>query len=272
MARKRLGELLVATGLLDEHQLRAALGEQRKFGRPLGRVLVDMGLVQEMAIVNVLSQQLNIPMIDLGTTRPRADALEQLDARFCDKHCCIPIAYQPSGKFLDVAMADPTNPAVYDEIRVLTRCNVRPYLAAPTAIEGAINSYYHGIAPQFESGAWQIDRWQSLPGEQVFDPGAGSSPSSPAPPHRGEARFDPATEPVHIGGPPIVSRPPTAPQPQSQPLPATETEAELELLRAELAQLKVNLQRTDRVLKLVMQLLVEKGLVKREELLQKIKR
>ena len=52
MARKRLGEILVQAGVLDEGRLRAALAEQRRWGGPLGRILVDMGGISEDVMVN----------------------------------------------------------------------------------------------------------------------------------------------------------------------------------------------------------------------------
>ena len=61
MARKKLGEILIEAGLLDETQLRVALGEQKRWGGTIGRVLIDMRIVEENALVAALSRQLTRP-------------------------------------------------------------------------------------------------------------------------------------------------------------------------------------------------------------------
>src|SRR5688572_49756 len=107
MARKRLGEILVHAGVLTEAQLRAALGEQRRWGGPLGRILVDMKLVNEEAMVQALSHQLNFPTVNLDQRKIDMAVLDLVPADLADQHAVVPFNVQ--GKFLDVAMSDPTN-------------------------------------------------------------------------------------------------------------------------------------------------------------------
>src|SRR5216117_2766791 len=107
MARKRLGEILVQAGVLDETRLRAALAEQRRWGGPLGRILVEMGGISEEVMVQALSHQLNFPAINLDTKVIPTDVLDLVPPELAEQHSVLPFAVQ--GKFLDVAMADPTN-------------------------------------------------------------------------------------------------------------------------------------------------------------------
>ena len=65
MTRKKLGELLIEAGVIDDLSLRSALADQRRWGRPLGRTLVEMRLVDEPVLVDVLAKQLNVDAIDL---------------------------------------------------------------------------------------------------------------------------------------------------------------------------------------------------------------
>src|SRR4051812_36315236 len=146
MARKRLGEILVQAGVLDDARLRAALAEQRRWGGPLGRILVDMKLISEEAMVQALSHQLNFPAIaNLESRAIEADVLDLVPGELAEQHSVVPFNVQ--GKFLDVAMSDPTNLGIVDELRIRTRLNVRPYLAGPKAIERAIAKFYgRGVA------------------------------------------------------------------------------------------------------------------------------
>ena len=142
MARKKLGEILIQAGVLDEMKLRAALGQQQQWGGPLGKILIDMKFVTEEALVQALSRQLNFPAVNLEGREISPRALELVTVETCEQHQLIPLAID--GKFLDVAMADPTNLSIIDELRIKTRLNVRAYLAGPRTIDRAIQEHYHG--------------------------------------------------------------------------------------------------------------------------------
>ncbi len=140
MARKRLGEILIEAGLIDEATLRVGLTEQRRFGGPLGRVLVDMKKVTEEDLVGALSRQLAVPLIDLDRLEIPQHVIELVPGEMAETYSLIPFA-QPM-KFLDVALGDPTNQTVIDELRVRTQLNIRTYLAGPKAVERALLRYY----------------------------------------------------------------------------------------------------------------------------------
>ena len=76
MAKKRLGELLLEIGLIDEVGLARALGEQRSKRGKLGEVIVSLGLATEQEIAQALSLQLGIPTIDLKNTPVEPQAIE----------------------------------------------------------------------------------------------------------------------------------------------------------------------------------------------------
>ena len=65
----RIGDLLVSNGVITEAQLMAALAEQKKTGQKLGYTLIDSGYIDENRLLQFLSQQLQIPLIDLTTFR-----------------------------------------------------------------------------------------------------------------------------------------------------------------------------------------------------------
>ncbi len=132
--------MLVEAGLLDAVGLRRALNEQRRWGGQLGTVLVDLKLVSEEALVAALSRQLNFPVVRLDELEVSEDVLALVPSELAERHQIVPFAKQ--GKFLDVAMSDPTNLGVIDELRIRTQLNVRTYLAGPKSIERGLARFY----------------------------------------------------------------------------------------------------------------------------------
>ena len=132
--------MLIDAGLLSEQALRVALKEQQRYGGSLGRTLVELKLIGEAELVGVLGQQLKVGTIDLDTIEISQSVLAHVTADFADLYGVVPFA-QPM-KFLDVAMIDPTNTTVIDELRTRTKLNIRPALAGPKMIERAIGKYY----------------------------------------------------------------------------------------------------------------------------------
>ncbi|MSP15427.1 MAG: hypothetical protein EXR73_02235 [Myxococcales bacterium] len=145
MARKKIGEILLESGLVNESQLRAALAEQRRWGGFLGRILLDMSLVREEVLVDALAQQLHLPIADVVNLEIEPEVLDLLSGEFAEQHGIIPFLL--TGKFLDVAMCDPLNLGIIDEMQIRTRLNVRPHLAGPRMLERALHKHYgRGVA------------------------------------------------------------------------------------------------------------------------------
>ena len=285
MARKRLGEILIQAGVLDEGKLRAALNEQRRWGGPLGRILVDMKLVSEEAMVQALSQQLNFPTVTLDQLRIRNEVLDLLPAELAEQHSAIPFNVQ--GKFLDVAMADPTNLGIIDELRIRTRLNVRPYLAGPKSIERALAKHYgRGVATLELSYGPEVPEPPVRRGERMIqietDPGRHGGPgmSSPMslPTPSPEPPFSTAASPAaarraqqfEFMPPPEPQAPPTGVASTSAVMDA-ERAREIAVLQARVQHLEALVARDEEVLRKLLTLLIEKGVASREEILDKIR-
>ena len=153
MARKRLGEILIDAGVLTPERLKIALREQQKWGGPLGKVLVQEEFVTEEVLVRALAKQLNLPVVDLQGVRVEDDILQYVPNELAERHNLIPFRRQ--NNFLDVAMSDPMNMGILDELRIRTRMNLRPHLATQSTISKAIQrSYAHemDIDMNFDDG------------------------------------------------------------------------------------------------------------------------
>jgi type IV pilus assembly protein PilB len=232
MSRKRIGELLVEAGVLAAGSLRAALGEQRKWGGPLGRHLVDMGFVTEDALVEALSRQLGLPAVDLDAANISPEVLSLVAVDLAERSAVIP--FRQEGRFLDVAMSDPTNLGVVDELRIRTQLNVRPYLAGPNAIERALARHYG-------RGSYGVALAAEEPLELDLTPSSMARSSA-------AGQGTPAPE----GGESDQSR-------------------EIRALQRRLSDLEALVARDEDVLRKLLALLVEKGLATREEVLERIK-
>jgi len=139
--RGRLGELLVAEGVISQDQLQDALREHRRSKERLGAVLARRGLVTEERLVALLSREHGLSSVDITQQLIPADVLALVPAHIARKYDVLPISRAAGG--LTLAMADPTNVVALDEIAAMTRLTVRPVVASGTAIRAAIERHHH---------------------------------------------------------------------------------------------------------------------------------
>jgi hypothetical protein len=272
MARKKLGEILMEAGLIDEQTLRGALGEQRRWGGTIGRILVDMKAVSEDALVQALSQQLNLPGVDLDRIEIAREVLDHVSGELAQQWALVPFAQK--GKFLEIAMADPTNLGVVDELQIRTQLNVRPYLAGPKAIERALARWYHrgGETPHDKPPP-------SIQGDDVLDldPRVGAlrvqsvAPRAATPTPPALPTLPTAAAVGGFGNPrPFPRGAPTTIQPPVAASPA-ERDAEVAALQNRLSKLEALVARDEDILRKLFALLIDKGVASRDEILDRIK-
>src|SRR5690606_36939808 len=125
-----LGQLLVASGDIDEEDLAAAPEEQRGTRERLGQILVRRGLAPE-ALARALAAQLRLPYAE-APLRPRPDALREVDRALALRHRVV--ALELSERSLRVALADPLDAAALDDLRFQTGRRVEPVVATPAAV------------------------------------------------------------------------------------------------------------------------------------------
>ncbi len=116
--RVRIGDLLVEQKIISEAQLQAALAEQKKSGRKLGRVLIENGFIEEETLLGLLSEQLDIPFIDLSRFELDPQLVSRLPETHARRYRALVLKETPTG--LLVGMGDPTDIFAYDElVRIL---------------------------------------------------------------------------------------------------------------------------------------------------------
>jgi MSHA biogenesis protein MshE len=138
--RVRLGDLLLEKKLISEQQLKHALEEQRVSGRKLGRVLVDIGAVQEADLHSCLATYLNIPFVDLAHLTLEPKVVTKLPENHARRHRALVLKEDQRGYL--VAMADPTDLHAYDELARLLGKSVRLALANEAALLKTIDLVY----------------------------------------------------------------------------------------------------------------------------------
>jgi len=137
---EQLGHLLVANGLISREELALALEERDKRGTNLSRVLIEDDLVSENALVAALASQLGLRFVDLAEEDVDQGAVDLISDSLARRHLALPIGWS-EGRLV-VAMADPSNVFAIDDIRTLTKADVRPVVATRASIQEAINRYH----------------------------------------------------------------------------------------------------------------------------------
>jgi type IV pilus assembly protein PilB len=141
---RRLGDLLVAEGLISTEQLERALGEQKTGGEKLGSILVRLNLLTEEQLIGFLSRQYGIPSITLSQLDIDPEVLQLVPAHLAKKYEVLPI--KRVGNSLTLAMADPTNVFALDDVAFMTNLQVLPVVASQAAIRKAIERSYDPAA------------------------------------------------------------------------------------------------------------------------------
>lgn len=147
--KKKLIDILVHGKLITEAQLATALDIQKNIGGSLGKILIWQGYVSQKDIVIAMSQQLNIPPINLSKYQIDKSLIDLIPERVVKQYLIMPIS--KIGKMLTIAMVDPLNIFAIDDIKTLTNYQIQPIIASENDIKEAINNYY-GAAVEDISG------------------------------------------------------------------------------------------------------------------------
>lgn len=136
----KLGDLLVTSGVISHEQLQMALEIQRENKQKIGEVLIEQGYVTSKQIIEVLEYQLGIPHVDLSKYTLDPEIPKLLNEDFSKKNLVLPLA--KSGMMLTVAMADPLNIILINDLEIITGYMIEPRIAEETDIRNAIENFY----------------------------------------------------------------------------------------------------------------------------------
>ena len=139
---ERLGELLLKRNYITPDQLKKASEEQKLKGGRLESNLVKLGFIKEDELLSFLSAQYRVPSVKISKMEINPNVIKLIPSSISKKYFIIPI--NRVGPKLTLAMADPSNIVVIDEIKFMTGFNVEPVVASETEIIDAIKKYYGG--------------------------------------------------------------------------------------------------------------------------------
>jgi type IV pilus assembly protein PilB len=145
----RLGEILLREGLVTREQLAQALAEQKNSKHRLGYVLVKLGLVQELEITKVLARQYRMPAVDLSRFEVDPKIIKLVPADMATKSVVLPLKRE--GRTLTVAMADPTDLGLLEDLKFITRFDLFPVIAGEYTLRNLIEKHYESSDQQLQS-------------------------------------------------------------------------------------------------------------------------
>jgi type IV pilus assembly protein PilB len=152
----KLGQLLTGSNLITEAQLKEALTLQKREGGRLGTNLIKLGYITEEKLVTFLSKQWGIPAINLPDYKIDLSVLKLVPLEIARKYRIIPVARV--GATLTIAMADPSNVFVIDDVKFMTGYNVEAVVAGESAILNAISAYYRSAGDALMSSKKTPDK------------------------------------------------------------------------------------------------------------------
>lgn len=147
-AKKQLGQILLEAGAIDEFQLKSALGYQKQWGGRLGKVLVENRFITEAALVEAIHKQTGIEIVQLNKLKVPDYVIKMVPVELAEKNSMVPVRLEGEagkpGECVVLAMSDPTNLNVLDEVQFRTGKRAKGLLATESSIAKAIRFYYHG--------------------------------------------------------------------------------------------------------------------------------
>ena len=156
----RIGDVLVAKGVVSEDQVRIALTEQKHRHEPLGRILVRFGFATEGVIRDVLAGVLGYDSVDLSKVLIDSDVVQRVPRDVARRYRVLALTCDASPRRVTVATADPFNVVAMDQVRALfgPEVEIRAVLAGEVEIDKAIEQFYghelsvDGILKEIETG------------------------------------------------------------------------------------------------------------------------
>src|SRR5436305_6336975 len=138
---QHLGSLLINRGLLTVDQVKQAFEEQRLTGRRLGEVAVGHGWVTSADLAKALADQFGLEYVDLSAAEPDRDAATLLQKELAFRYQAVPVRFRADDLLL-VAVADPTDVSVADNLNLALGHNVRLAVSEPADLERTIKKLY----------------------------------------------------------------------------------------------------------------------------------
>lgn len=173
MAIRRIGQILVDLGFINDEQLEMLLEEQRRHpGELLGKIAEEMGLVTDDQVALALAEQMSMQVVRISELEITPDVLELITEPMAQLYRVIPIKLD--GNTFTLATCDPQNLAIQDELRTFLGYDIRLLIATEREIAKALEKYYASSTETFESLVSDLEEDDEL--ERAAESLAGGGP------------------------------------------------------------------------------------------------
>lgn len=150
MAARKIGQIFVDLGFIDEDQLEMLLEEQeQRPGDLLGKVAEDLSLITDDQLAQALAEQFGLQVIQLSEVVIPEEVLAYVTEPMAQLYGIIPVSFRDNS--LTVAMADPQNLSTQDELRTFLGYDIRVVVATRADIQRALNRHYSSDTDSVES-------------------------------------------------------------------------------------------------------------------------
>lgn len=142
--RKSVKEILLENKLIDEKQLQQVLTESKQKEQPIQQIVINMNMIDKVELLRVLSMEWNVKAVDISEMEIEESVASLMPEQTARRHFAIPFAKEENMLF--VAMAEPRDPFISEDIQLRTGLVVQPYLALPEDIIKSLDKAYGGAA------------------------------------------------------------------------------------------------------------------------------
>src|SRR4051794_16579037 len=147
--------LIKEQGLIDDLQLDEVLAEQNRSGKSIAQILQDSGIVELETQLQIVAAHLGTEVIDLADKEIPPEILSLIPATTARMYQCVPVA--DYGSVIQVALSDPLNPAITDELGFVVRKEVQVLVADPNQIAKIIEKHYPENGSSFGDALKELD-------------------------------------------------------------------------------------------------------------------
>ncbi|MEC8651058.1 MAG: GspE/PulE family protein [Planctomycetota bacterium] len=163
--RRLLGQILKEGGLIHEGMVQEALQTQRDKGGLFGAILVEMGAVEKRDVASALAEQAGLEFHDLDAAPPQPDALAKIDLATARAFGILPVRLE--GSTLTVAMGDPANAPMLQDLGFTTGCEIVGTVADQEKIAEGLNKHYQEDAAESKARMSELVSELSQEGGQI---------------------------------------------------------------------------------------------------------
>ncbi|HIN81025.1 MAG TPA: pilus assembly protein PilB [Planctomycetes bacterium] len=149
MTGQPLGQILKEMELVSEFDIQEALQVQKEKGGAIGRILVEKGLISEKDLTSAIGRQAGMDSVDLETATITSELIDMVPVNIAETYQVVPVEFD--GSTLTLALSDPQNISVLDDLKFMLNLEVKGALADRDQLEKTLEAHYAGKSESMES-------------------------------------------------------------------------------------------------------------------------